>query len=272
MRNLFLGSIALAALIAGPVMAADMPLKAPPPVAVFSWTGCYVGIEGGGAWGRSRHDAVAAAPISGIQPNWTPWFDVSGGLAGVEYGCNQQFGGNWVFGIESDISWTNKKGSSNETGALGVFAGTAAAGFSDETREKWISTSRARIGWTWDRAMFFVTGGFAAAKVDASVTIPAAAGFGPGLSGISTDSHTVYGWTVGAGLEYAFLNNWSLKAEYLYARFENQAYLFNGTPAGILGFTRGGLNLDNHIVRAGLNWRFTECVFFSCSGPIVAKY
>jgi hypothetical protein len=48
--------------------------------------------------------------------------------------------------------------------------------------------------------------------------------------------------------------------------------LFNGTPAGILGFALGGLNLDNHLVRAGLNWRFTECVFFSCSGPVVAKY
>ena len=106
----------------------------------------------------------------------------------------------------------------------------------------------------------YVTGGFASAKVDANVTIPAA--------GFFTDTHTLYGWTVGAGIEYAFWNNWSLKGEYLYARFENQAYLFPATPV----VPRGALNLDNHIVRIGLNWRYTDCVFWSCGGAVVAKY
>jgi outer membrane immunogenic protein len=260
MKKLLLGSfVALA--MGGAATAADMPLKAPPPVAVFSWTGCYVGIEGGGAWGRSRHDGLGVAPIGNVVQQYTSYFDVSGGLAGVEYGCNQQFGGNWVFGIEGDISWTNKKGSSLETGPLGVFNGTTA--FSDQTKEKWISTSRARIGWAWDRAMLYVTGGFATASVEANVTIPTGA-----TAGVFTDRHTLYGWTAGAGIEYAFLNNWSLKAEYLYVRFENQAYLFSGTPVP----SRGALNLDNHIARVGLNWRFTECAYGSCGGPVVAKY
>jgi outer membrane immunogenic protein len=128
-----------------------------------------------------------------------------------------------------------------------------------ETKEKWISTSRARIGWAWDRALVYITGGLASAKVDATVT------FAPGSF---TDTHTLYGWTAGAGVEYAFLNNWSLKVEYLYARFENQAYLFTGAPIT----PRGALNLDNHIVRAGLNWKFTDCVYGNCGGPVVAKY
>src|SRR5258708_3837126 len=152
MKKLLLGSfVALA--MGGAAMAADMPLKAPPPVAVFSWTGCYVGIQGGGAWGRSRVDSTAVSPVNGVVPQYTPWFDVSGGEAGIEYGCNQQFGGNWVFGVEGDFSWTNKKGSSLETGPIGI------ATWSDQTKEKWISTSRARIGWTWDRAWLYVAGG-----------------------------------------------------------------------------------------------------------------
>src|SRR5713101_6756332 len=117
MKKLLLGSLVALTMGGSAAIAADMPLKAPPPVAVFSWTGCYVGIEGGGAWGRSRHDDLRVSVPGGN--NFTPWFDVSGGLAGIEYGCNQQFGGNWVFGIESDISWTNKRGSSNDTGPLG---------------------------------------------------------------------------------------------------------------------------------------------------------
>jgi outer membrane immunogenic protein len=262
MKKFLLGSVALAAVIAGPAMAADMPLKAPPPPPVFSWTGCYVGIEGGGVWGRSRHDRIEVGPAA------TPFFDVTGGLAGVEYGCNQQFGNFLVFGIEGDWSWTNARGSTfnnfNPDNPISTQN-------QSETREKWISTTRGRIGWAWNRAWLYVTGGLAAAKVEANLTNVVGSVNNNGFpnDGSFSDSHVLYGGTVGAGFEYAFLNNWSLKAEYLYVRLENQDFLFFGrfpqTPV-----TRGGLNLDNHIVRAGLNWRFTECVFGfpgGCSGP-----
>jgi outer membrane immunogenic protein len=247
MNKLLLGSFALALTMGGSAaMAADMPLKAPPPPPVFSWTGCYVGIEGGGAWGRSRHDnTFTGGGILG--GSFTPYFDTSGGLAGVEYGCNQQFGNFWVFGIEGDWSWTSKRGSSAEVVPFGIPTWT------DETRERWISTSRARVGWAWDRAWLYVTGGFAAARIDASVTIPVGA-----AAGTYTDRKVLYGWTVGAGLEYAFWYNWSLKGEYLYVRLENREFFDN--PFGPVP-SRGGVNVDNHIVRLGLNWRFTDCAF-----------
>src|SRR3981189_2427493 len=128
MKKLLIGSFVALTMGGSAAIAADMPLKAPPPVAVFSWTGCYVGIEGGGAWGRSRHDS-----LSQVSPNnqFTPWFDVSGGLAGVEYGCNQQFGGNWVFGVEGDWSWSSKRGSAND-----VFPGNPLV--TSETKERWV--------------------------------------------------------------------------------------------------------------------------------------
>jgi outer membrane immunogenic protein len=232
-------------------IAADMPLKAPPPVAVFSWTGCYVGIEGGGAWGRSKH----RAPASGS--DITTWFDVSGGVAGVEYGCNHQFGGNWVFGIEGDFSWSNKQGSLNQN----------VAQFNPliniQTKERWVSTSRARVGWTWDRAWLYVTGGFAAARVELNEDASAVPPFG-----LNQDHKTVYGYVIGAGLEYAFLNNWSLKAEYLYMNFGENGYFTPPPP----GFGTRSFLLDDHIVRVGLNWRFTDCLFGDCGGAVVAKY
>jgi outer membrane immunogenic protein len=259
MNKLLLGSFAIALTMGGSAaMAADMPLKAPPPPVLFSWTGCYVGIEGGGAWGRSQHRfPQAAGPfvvggpvfIGGV--NATDTFNVSGGVAGVEYGCNQQFGSNWVFGLEGDWSWSSKRGTANDILPAGNPLITS------ETKERWVSTSRMRIGYTWDRAWLYVTGGFAAARVDLNVDATAI-GFG-----ILTDRKTVYGWTAGAGFEYAFLNNWSLKVEYLYMNFGENRYL-TLPPAG---FGQRSFTLDDHIVRAGLNWRFTECVFGSCPAP-----
>jgi outer membrane immunogenic protein len=250
MKKFLLGSMALAAMIAGPAMAADMPLKAPPPPPVFSWTGCYVGIQGGGAWGRSQHRFPGfGGPLAGQVfvggANATDTFDVSGGVAGVEYGCNQQFGGNWVFGLEGDWSWSSKRGSAHD-----IFPGDPRV--TSETKERWVSTSRGRIGWAWDRAWFYVTGGLAAARVDLNVDFTPTAGF------ILNDHKTVYGGVVGVGFEYAFLNNWSLKAEYLYMNFGENGY-FNPTVGG--GFGVRSFRLDDQIVRAGLNWRFTDCVF-----------
>jgi outer membrane immunogenic protein len=259
MNKLLLGSFAVALTMGGSAaMAADMPLKAPPPPVVFSWTGCYVGIEGGGAWGRSRHRLPQFTGLPGAAPlaggvDLTTTFDVSGGVAGVEYGCNQQFGTNWVFGIEGDWSWSNKRGSVAELLPFGNPA------FSDETRERWVSTSRMRIGWAWDRAWLYVTGGLAAARVDLSVTTPVL---------VFSDRRTVYGWTAGAGFEYAFLNNWSLKLEYLYMRFDENQYANPAFAIPILG-PRSFL-LEDHIVRAGINWRFTDCVFGSCPAPAPA--
>ena len=94
--------------VTGTALAADLPVKAIPmatPVP-YSWTGCYVGVAGGGAWGRSRHISGDAATL-GLPI--TNDYDMRGGIAGVEYGCNWQTG-SWVLGTESDFSWTNLRG------------------------------------------------------------------------------------------------------------------------------------------------------------------
>lgn len=118
MKKLSLAGIALIALVAGPAMAADLPMRGPvytppPPAVVFyNWTGCYIGANVGGGWthnsntfGEPLPDPVAYgfAPIN-IGTNG------SGVVAGGQAGCNWQAAPNFVVGIEGDFSWSGVKG------------------------------------------------------------------------------------------------------------------------------------------------------------------
>src|SRR5262249_1743667 len=109
MKKFLLGSVALAAMIAGPAMAADMPLKGPPPAVYYNWTGCYVGGHVGGKVGRADVSFGATNPIANTapfagQPLATNW--LSGALGGGQIGCQYEFAGGWLIGIEGDGSFT----------------------------------------------------------------------------------------------------------------------------------------------------------------------
>ena len=221
-------------------LAADLPpapaYKAPPVPRSYSWTGCYAGIAGGGAWGTSNHTAESG-PFTG--QTITGDFNISGGLVGGTIGCNYQ-AGNWVFGVEDDLSWVDKKGSGHDLAPFNLNAVST-------TREKWLDTARGRLGFTWDRTLIYATGGLA---VDgASVNIC-------GLAGCVSDSRTVTGWTAGAGLEYAFWNDWSFKVEYLYADFGSPRFINTPVRLGAGTILTRDVHLNDNIVRAGLNYRF----------------
>ena len=145
----FLGTTAVAC-------AADLPI--PPPVAVpvpvlFTWSGCYVGIEGGGIWGHSEQ-VEQAGPI-GLGLSMTGRYSLSGGIAGGTLGCNVQLS-NFVVGFENDFSWTNKKGSALNRPPFDTTV-------TNTTRESWIDTLRGRFGWTpVERFMVYATAGIAA--------------------------------------------------------------------------------------------------------------
>src|SRR5262252_435215 len=115
MRNLLIGSVALAAAsLGGPALAADMPLKAPPPVVVYNWTGCYLGLDIGTNYGRNDgYNTTAASTQStgggpvpgGLVGPVTDRINLSGFIGGAFGGCNYQFAGTgWVFGVEGDWS------------------------------------------------------------------------------------------------------------------------------------------------------------------------
>ncbi len=186
MKRVFFALVSLAALT-GTAAAADLPprpapapyYKAPVALPVYNWTGFYIGINGGGGFGRSQWDSTGG-------------FNTSGGLVGGTVGYNYQFG-QGVVGIEGDIDWANINGTTNN-----------ACPFGCKTNDNWLSTVRGRLGYAADRFMPFVTGGAAFGDIHAST---------PGFAGAST---TNAGWTVGAGLEFAIAGNWTAKAEYLY--------------------------------------------------------
>jgi outer membrane immunogenic protein len=181
-----LGALALVASL--PASAADlpargMPYKAPSMYApVYNWTGFYLGINGGGAFGDSDWNGLAVSNSPG------------GGMIGVTAGYNwQAMGSPWVFGLEGDVDWTNIKDS------------TACGGTTCETKNNWLGTVRGRVGYSWDRWLPYVTGGIAFGDVEANRT------------GFSGSSDTNVGWTVGVGVEGVIAGNWTAKLEYLYA-------------------------------------------------------
>jgi outer membrane immunogenic protein len=261
MKHAVTVGISLLVLGAAPVLAADIPVKVRPvaPIAapVYSWTGCHIGAQGGVAIGRSRH-------VNVLGVDFAPEFDIRGGLFGGEAGCSYQFASSWAIGFEGDYSWANKRGSALNTGPAGnniFFSGT---------REKALWTVRGRVGPTWDRLWLYATGGAAGASIEATVDTtawPGSAVFPTTLNAVYSETQTRWGWTVGAGLEYAFAQNWSLKGEYLYVKFPNRSYFVTNPLPAFPGFvvTRD-VSTDDHIFRVGLNYRF------SFAGPVVAKY
>jgi outer membrane immunogenic protein len=222
MKRSILGGLALLAVAATvPASAADlprgsMPYKAPAYVPAYNWTGFYLGLQGGGAWGSSDWDGFGVGN------------DPSGGLFGVTAGYNWQGVGNpWVLGIEGDIAWLGF----DDSVACG-------AGISCKTESNWLGTVRGRVGYTWDRFMPYVTGGAAFGDIDATRT------------GFPGNSDTNVGWTLGFGVEGAIVGRWTAKVEYLYVDLGDIA-----CSAAACG-TATNVDLDANILRAGINYRF----------------
>jgi outer membrane immunogenic protein len=126
----------------------------------------------------------------------------------------------------------------------------------------WLGTVRPRIGrLITDRLLLYGTGGLAYAGVDRSATIeyPLGANLngGTGQEYYGSSSGTKTGWTYGGGLEWAFSNKLSLKAEYLYYDLGSETIgivpNFPGSPPGV---ALARFHTTGQIVRTGLNYRF----------------
>jgi outer membrane immunogenic protein len=188
MKHLVFAGLVLLATgaVAGSATAADLGrqyqqpyVKAPIYNPVFTWTGFYLGLNGGGGWGQSSWDRTGT-------------FDLSGGVIGGTVGFNWQTG-QMVLGIEGDADWS---------GITGTTSTLCPAGCA--TRNDWLGTVRGRVGYAFDRFLPYVTGGLAAGDIRATT---------PGFAGAT---QTNLGWTIGAGMEVAIAGNWSAKAEYLH--------------------------------------------------------
>jgi outer membrane immunogenic protein len=240
MRKLLLGSIALFALSVGsPAVAADMPVKArpAPPPPIYNWSGCYFGGFVGYATGRADvHYGTQPIGFEGLQA--TDDIHLSGATGGFNGGCQYQAGW-WLIGVEVDGSALNKSGQRPE-----YFPFT---NFIVDVKETWLATARLRLGLTWDKWLFYVTGGGAWARFDVANW-----NFLAPVQAIH-DVQTRSGWVVGAGTEYALGYGWSLKSEFLYVEFERTRYFSN--PNLITG-ADFDIRVRNFISRVGLNYKF----------------
>jgi len=244
MKKFLVAGIAAAAFCGAPAIAADMPTKGPvykaAPAPVFSWTGCYIGGQVGYGWGSARENFSNGAPTDNSDPR--------GWLGGGHLGCNYQVN-NFVLGIEGDYEGADLHGSfSNSSGITSI--GSA--------KMKSDGSVRGRIGVAWDRSLFYLTGGWATARYSLTG--------GPvgGPADLVTASPN--GWTIGAGWEYAFANNWSGRIEYRHTDY--------GTSRGQLLPDFPGVFISVHdktdVVRVGLTYRFGGDPWGK--SPVVAKY
>jgi outer membrane immunogenic protein len=273
---------------AGAAQAADLRVKpvykAPPPVAAYGWTGCYVGGNGGWIGGGDRFDLTPSgafdlpANVFSIPANRAPLLSSyrprgSGFTGGVQIGCNQQYG-KLVLGVEADLNFSTLDEDIAAAYPLSPVIGQArgANARTERLTKKvdWYSTFRARAGWASDRLLIYGTGGLAVARIETSADVLFDGNF---VTGVLSDFHfagsadlTRWGYAVGAGAEYGLSANWTVKAEYLYLDFGSFSHLLPDVTGVNPTFTwTNNMHLREHVVRAGINYRF---------GPtaVMAKY
>jgi outer membrane immunogenic protein len=262
MTKLLWLSAAFAALIAAPAAAADLATQAPPaykapPVPYVSgWTGCYLGANAGGGWGNSTgtRDAINvnnATITAGIGVPTSMGTSSSGAVGGGQLGCNYQTG-LFVAGLETDLQASGIHGSST-INSPSINGADPTVGTGSE-QLNWFGTLRGRLGVTpTNNLLLYGTGGLAYGGVNDRATllfIPSGDG---NYGGVTSQTRT--GWTAGAGAEYAFTRNWSVKAEYLFLDLGSTGVVMTDP-------TRPGQSIDyrfahhDNIVRLGLNYKF----------------
>lgn len=218
------GVAALGLLAATAAGAADLPSRKGPvaapymPAPMFTWTGFYLGANLGGGWGEFSHGGVRRfiGDPSGF---------IAGGQVGYNYQVNQ-----FVLGLEADLQYSDMHSGSQGPGAPLI----------SKAEIEYFGTVRGRVGYAFDRFLPYLTGGFAYGNTKIALR--------PGvtINGIGSDDAALYGWTVGAGLEYAVTNNITVRGEYLYVDLEKKNYFNGGAKIGT----------DFSVVRAALNYKF----------------
>jgi outer membrane immunogenic protein len=261
LRKIFMTVAATA--LAGSAFAADLPSRRPPPAAyvppvpIFTWTGFYLGVNAGGAFRADNN--VNNNNLALLFPGVAPFaFANNGNGNNARFIGGGQAGGNWqinqfVLGVEGDgqaLVGSNNNGNN--------FFGFGNNG----NNTRFLGTVRARGGVAFDRLLIYGTGGVAFGTGPTINTFnPFLVGAGPFINNATNGNNWRVGYAVGAGVEYAFLNNWSVKAEYLFTDLGR-------TNNNNLFFANNGFRERNHIVRVGLNYHFN----WFAPAPVVARY
>ena len=243
LRRLLLSSVAATAMV-GSALAAD--LRPPPPVVpvvpLFTWTGFYIGVDGGYGWQNIRETGIFGG-LPFYQVNYRASGPVGGGHAGFNWQVNQ-----FVFGIEGDVLGTSMR----------VNAPFNAFLFNNADWRSGVEGSiRGRIGIAFDRFMVYATGGVAFETFRLRENFL----FAPTFADTFTPSRA--GLTVGGGVEYAFTDNWLARVEGRYSDFGT----FNNASVLVPGlFFRE--RVTEARITGGLSYKFG----YAAPAPVVARY
>lgn len=196
-----------------------VPAAAP----VGNWTGFYVGGSVGYAWGKTDQKDGDFGLITENSGDIKP----DGFIAGLQLGGDYQFPSNIVIGALVDIYYSDAKDTFNYFDE-----------YTTESKIRYFGTGRVRAGYAIDKFLPYVTGGFAWANNEINDSV------------YGSDSQTHFGWTAGLGVEYAFTQNWTLKAEYLYTDFGSKTYTFPDDNGAY------DVGLKSQTATVGVNYRF----------------
>lgn len=250
-----LGLLGLMALT-GSAVAADMPVKAPPPAGTaYDWTGVYVGGHIGYAAGSSHWSAMptgAAGPAQSGSLDLFSSFNAFNGMgsyfAGFQAGYNYMMPSRWLFGVEADVSFPNTIAGTSNLSSAGAASYAETVEFS--------GTLRGRIGYAPNLGtthwLFYATGGFA--WTYDQFTRTQIAGLPAGGTAVPGQTENLFlvprtGGVAGAGVELALPSNWSARLEYLFTDYGNRSVTF---PAGAQRFNS---DLTVSELRFGLNYK-----------------
>jgi outer membrane immunogenic protein len=249
-KLLFAQAASLAVTLAGPAIAADLPMKSEVPYVAprFSWTSCYVGAHLGG--GRATKDMTD--PVQLVQDSFlgagsttgitTASTTPTGVVIGGQIGCDYEFASNLVIGIEGSASGSTMRGSTN----VGLPLGNPDVGLVQANTD-FLASVTGRVGYAFDTVLLYAKGGFAVAgdKYNVSGTFT---GLPYNFQGLDNR----YGWTAGGGVDWAFSRHWSMNVEYDYYRFGSGPILMND---GINAFS-GVVDVRQtvQVVKVGLNF------------------
>ena len=258
MKRILLAGIAALA-IAAPAQAADLPTKGPAVYApaLFNWSGFYIGGYVGGAWTGN----VTASDLfsqGGVFPVGTPYnisvpysYSLSNSfIGGLTAGVNWQApGASLVLGIEGEVGWLRLRGSRADPLSPGLDT------VSTTTIGNWYGVIAGRLGFAMDRALLYGKAGVVIVNVSGSTIDACVVGAcGVGLI-TATGNDTKFNWVGGLGLEWAFTNKLSLKAEYLYLAIGGNVRVCGLGPAGSTFCGTHSLPNGVHTAKVGLNWR-----------------
>jgi outer membrane immunogenic protein len=218
---------ATALIISGSAFAADMPTKAPAAVVAVAptWTGWYIGINGGGVWGNTNPSVLdigpdgffAAGNVRAVTANGSQSFRNSGGLAGAQLGYLYQTGPA-ILGLEVGVDWMGLNGSTSNGPTLYPLNAPNAFSWNLAAKSSFLATFLGSVGYNMGAWYPYLTGGLAVATLKYNATFTDT--YYPSVSTVSLNQ-TKLGYALGAGAEWRVAAHWLLRGEYLYMSFDN---------------------------------------------------